>query len=70
MFVGLLLATVFLGGVVGIVAGSIGRATPAKRRQATIVMWVGVVMVFVYILSLLVALDAARQCDPAVEFCA
>ena len=68
-FVALLLATVFLGGVVGIVAGLIGRSTPAKRTQANILLWTGVGVLALWILAAAMAGGATDTCDPAVEFC-
>ena len=50
-FIALLVATVFLWGVVGIVAGLIGRSTPAKRTQANVLLWIGVGIVVVWIVA-------------------
>ena len=67
-FVALLLATVFSAGVVGIVAGLIGRSTPATRNQANIILWSGVGVLALCILAVAMG-GATDSCDPAVEFC-
>ena len=68
-FVALLLATVFLGGVVGIVAGLIGRSNPGTRNQANIILWTGVGVLALWILAYAVTGGGTDTCDPSVEFC-
>jgi hypothetical protein len=67
-FVALLLATLFSLGVVGIVAGLIGRSTPATRSQANILLWSGVGVLALCILAVAMG-GATDSCDPSVEFC-
>ena len=57
-FIALLLATVFLWGIVGIVAGLIGRSTPAKRTQANVLLWIGVGIIALWIVA--AAMGSAR----------
>ena len=68
-FVALLFATLFSAGVVGIVAGLIGRSNPGTRNQANIILWTGVVILALWILAYAMAGSATDTCDPAVEFC-
>ena len=58
---------VFSAGIVGIMAGLIGRSTPAKRTQANILLWVGVGILGLWIVAAM--MGSADTCDPNVEFC-
>ncbi len=68
-FVALLFATLFSAGIVGIVAGLIGRSNPGTRNQANIILWTGVVILALWILAYAMAGGATDTCDPAIEFC-
>ena len=70
MFTALLAATIFCGGIIGVIVGLLHRKDPAKRGQANALLWIGVA---VLVLSIVIALAsvAAEEagCDPTVEFC-
>jgi hypothetical protein len=70
VFTALLAATIFCGGIIGVIVGLLHRKDSAKRGQANALLWIGVA---VLVLSIVIALAsvAAEEagCDPTIEFC-
>jgi hypothetical protein len=70
VFLLLMAATVFCGGIIGIVVGLLNRNDPAKGGQAKALLWVGVVILAVGIIAGIASAAAEQStCDPTVEFC-